>query len=97
MHVINENFKTASPKKLDELSLKNVFKMIQDNLSQKNKELRDLAMQILSHVYIRCVDEAATLVANCKNLRPVQIKEVKEALIKLDKSTKPGHQVKLFD
>ena len=44
MHVINENFKTASPKKLDELSLKNVFRMIQDNLSQKNKELRDLAM-----------------------------------------------------
>lgn len=32
MHVINENFKTGS-KKLDELSLRNVFRMIQDNLS----------------------------------------------------------------
>ena len=27
----------------------------------------------------------------------MQIKEIKEALTKLDKSTKPGHQVKLFD
>ena len=45
MHVINENFKAAGlTKKLEELSLRNVFRMIQDNLSQKNKELRDLAM-----------------------------------------------------
>lgn len=71
--------------------------MIQDNLSQKNKELRDLAMQILQHVYVRCTDDAATFVANCKNLRPVQIKEIKESLTKLDKSQKLGHQIKLFE
>ena len=96
MHVINENFKTGS-KKLEELSLRNVFRMIQDNLSQKNKELRDLAMQILQHVYVRCGDDISTLVSNCKNLRPVQIKEYTEALGKLDKSSKPVHQTKLFD
>ena len=54
-------------------------------------------MQILQHVYVRCADDAATFVANCKNLRPVQIKEIKESLAKLDKSQKPVHQVKLFD
>lgn len=70
MHVINETFKSGS-KKLDELNLRNVFKMIQDNLSQKNKELRELAMQILQHVYVRCGDDVSTFVANCKNLRPV--------------------------
>ena len=70
MHVINETFKSGT-KKLEELNLKNVFKMIQDNLSQKNKELRDLAMQILHHIYIRCADDIPTFVQNCKNLRPV--------------------------
>ena len=40
--VINEAFKTGTA--ADEINLKNVFRMIQDNLSQKNKELRDCAM-----------------------------------------------------
>ena len=45
MHVINETFNAAGQtKKLEELSLRNVFRMIQENLCQKNKELRDLAM-----------------------------------------------------
>ena len=65
--------------------------MIQDNLSQKNKELRDLAMQILQHIYHRCGDDTETFVANCKNLRPVQTKEIKEALGKLEKSVKMAH------
>jgi len=68
-HVINEAFKAEVS--LDDINLKNVFRMIQDNLSQKNKELRDLAMHILQHIYVRCGDEMATFIKNCKNLRPV--------------------------
>ena len=65
--------------------------MIQDNLSQKNKELRDLAMQILQHIFVRCGDDIETFVANCKNLRPVQTKEIKDSLGKLEKSVKIHH------
>jgi len=43
--VVNEAFKQQSA--CDEINLKNVFKIIQENLSQKNKELRDFATQIL--------------------------------------------------
>lgn len=46
---------------------------------------------------MRCGDDISTLVSNCKNLRPVQIKEYTEALGKLEKSSKPIHQAKLFD
>ena len=48
-------------------------------------------------MYVRCSDDISTLVSNCKNLRPVQIKEIKETLGKLEKSSKPVHQIKLFD
>ena len=95
MHVINEAFITGTA--TEEISLRNVFRMIQDNLSQKNKELRDLAMQILQHIYHRCGDDIETFVANCKNLRPVQTKEIKEALGKLEKSVKMAHQARLFE
>jgi len=33
----------------------------------------------------------ATYLANCKNLRPVQVKELKDVFAKLEKSTKPAH------
>ena len=95
MHVINEAFKMESEVS-NEINLKNVFRMIQDNLSQKNKELRDLAMHILQHVYQRCGDNVETFVANCKNLRPVQIKEINETLSKLEKSVRAAHQTMLF-
>ena len=37
-----------------------------------------------------------TFVANCKNLRPVQIKEIKETLGALEKSVRAIHQALLF-
>lgn len=37
------------------------------------------------------------MIANCKNLRPVQAKEIQAVLCKLEKSTKASHQTKLFD
>lgn len=54
-------------------------------------------MQILQHVYVRCGDDMNTYLAHCKNLRPVQVKEIKEGFMKLEKSSKPAHQVKLFE
>ena len=45
MLVISEALSTATA--LHDLNMKTVFRTIQENLSQKNKELRDLAMQIL--------------------------------------------------
>jgi hypothetical protein len=45
MLVISEALKTETA--LHDMNLRNVFRMIQDNLSQKNKELRDLALDIL--------------------------------------------------
>jgi len=78
--------------------MKMVFRTIQDSLSQKNKELRDLAMQILTQVYTRCADDVSTFLAHCQGLRPVQAKEIKEVLIKKEKiAPRNGHLVKLFD
>lgn len=54
-------------------------------------------MQILYHVYRCCGDDIGTFVANCKNLRPVQTKEIKESLSELEKSLRPAHQAKLFE
>jgi len=42
MLVISEALRTETA--LHDLNLRKVYRMIQDNLSQKNKELRDLAM-----------------------------------------------------
>ena len=53
-------------------------------------------MMILQHVYQRCGDNTETFVANCKNLRPVQIKEINESLGKLEKSVRAAHQAQLF-
>ena len=48
-------------------------------------------MQILQHVYSRCGDDTNCFISNCKNLRPVQQKEIKELLSKTEKSVRAAH------
>ena len=48
-------------------------------------------------MYTRCGDDMPAFLAACKNLRPVQAKEIQAELVKIEKSQKPQHQVKLFE
>lgn len=68
------------------MNLRQVFKSIQESITHHNKDLRESSYIILKNIFERCKDEPSALLANCKNLRPVQIKELTEELQKIEKS-----------
>ena len=55
-----------------------IFKTTHDLLDHKDKKIRDLAIQLISIVFENCEDDLETFCANCKGLRPVQLKDLKE-------------------
>lgn len=82
----------------DETNLKTVFKATAENLAHSNKELRDMATELLKEIYRLCEDDASAFTRNLKQLRPVQLKDIKDMLQELDKPDKdlvqlfPHHQ-----
>lgn len=74
-----------------------VFKNANDLLSNPNKDIRDSAFNIMVYVYKHCEDDLNTLISNLKNLRPVQLKEIKEQLSAVDKNYSSEYLVKLFE
>lgn len=60
MEVILETFKNQQFN--DESNLKTIFKVTTENLSHSNKELRDLATDLLKEVFKLCEDDEITIV-----------------------------------
>lgn len=69
----------------DEQSLKTLFKACSENLGHSNKELRDMTLEVIKNVYRLCDDDVNAFTRNLKNLRPIQLKEVKDALNEVEK------------
>ena len=69
MFVVDEAFKANTA--IEDMNLKTIFRRIQENLSHQNKEVRELSVSILQHVYKNCSDDVGTLLSHCKKLRPV--------------------------
>lgn len=56
-----------------------------------------MAFQLMVFVYQNCEDDVNTFTANCKNVRPVQMKEMRDQLSTVEKNTKGDYLIKLFD
>lgn len=76
--VVVEALKSSSL--IDEQALRTIFKATQENLGHSNKELRDISIELVKQIYRLCEDEIAVFTKNFKNLRPVQLKEIKDLL-----------------
>jgi hypothetical protein len=50
-----------------------------------NKEVRDLAIFIIQEIYKLISDDAFTLTKHLTNLRPIQLKEIKDTLTDIEK------------
>lgn len=74
----------------DENSLRSIFKGVQDLVGHTNKELKDVAIEILIEIYKLCQDDANAFIRNLKSLRPIQLKEVKDLLQEIEKSKVPN-------
>jgi hypothetical protein len=74
----------------DENSLRSIFKGVQDLVGHTNKELKDVAIEILIEIYKLCQDDASAFIRNLKSLRPIQLKEVKDLLQEIEKSKVPN-------
>lgn len=79
----------------DENSLRLIFKGIQDIVSHTNKELKDVAIEILIEIYKMSQDDSSAFIRNLKSLRPIQLKEVKDLLQEIEKN-KQGNLINLF-
>jgi hypothetical protein len=55
----------------EDINLKNIFKVTADNLSHSNKDLRDIATELLVEIYKLASDDANSFVRNLSQLRPV--------------------------
>ena len=88
MLAVIEAFKTKEQEVIQDMNLRQMFKSIQESITHHNKDLRESSYAILKNICERCKDEPSALLANCKNLRPVQIKELTEELQKIEKA--PG-------
>jgi hypothetical protein len=55
----------------DENSLRQIFKSAQDNVGHTNKDIRDIAIELLKEIYRICSDDANTFTKNLKSLRPI--------------------------
>lgn len=82
---------------IQDANLKMIFKYTHELLGHSAKEIRDLAIQLISIVYENCEDDLDTFCSNCKGLRPVQLKDLKEQLATLEKNSNAEYLVKLFD
>lgn len=82
---------------IQDINLKMVFKSTHSLLGHQNKEIREDALHIMFYVYENCEDDLNTFVSNLKNLRPVQIKELKDQLQSIEKNQESEYLIKLFD
>jgi hypothetical protein len=80
-----------------DVNLKLIFNATNDLLSNSNKDVREYAIQLVTFVYVNCEDDINTFCSNLKNLRPVQLKELKDSLANNKKENGNEYQVKLFD
>lgn len=94
LHVVNEAFKSNTA--VEEINMKVIFKALQDCFNHNTLPIREFSYQILQHIYRHCGDEAPRLISYCKNLRPVQVKELTDSLLKLQKNPKYSKNI-LFD
>ncbi len=74
----------------DENSLRSIFKGVQDLVGHTNKELKDVAIDILIEIYKLCQDDSSAFIRNLKSLRPIQLKEVKDLLQEIEKNKVPN-------
>lgn len=74
----------------DENSLRSIFKGVQDLVGHTNKELKDVAIEILIEIYKLCQDDSSAFIRNLKSLRPIQLKEVKDLLQEIEKNKAPN-------
>lgn len=74
----------------DENSLRSFFKGVQDLVGHNNKELKDVAIEILIEIYKLCNDDPSAFIRNLKSLRPIQLKEVKDLLQEIEKNKVPN-------
>ena len=74
----------------DEASLKAIFKASSDNVGHTNKEIRDLAIEIIKEIYKLCSDDTSAFIRSLKGLRPIQLKEVKDILQDIEKVKSSG-------
>ena len=80
---------------LQDANLRLMFKFTHDMLAHSSRELRDLAHALMAHIYENCEDELGAFCANVKSLRPVQQKELREALAEHTKK-EGDYLVRLF-
>lgn len=74
----------------DETSLRVIFKGVQELVGHTNKELKDVAIEVLIEVYKVSVDDSNAFIRNLKALRPIQLKEVKDLLQEIEKLQTPS-------
>ncbi len=70
----------------DEVSLRQVFKSVSDNVGHTNKEVKDTAIELIKEIYKLTSDDSSAYIRNLKQLRPIQLKEVKDLLSEVDKA-----------
>lgn len=74
----------------DENSLRSIFKGVQDLVGHTNKELKDVAIEILIEIYKMSQDDSSAFIRNLKSMRPIQLKEVKDLLQEIEKNKLPN-------
>jgi hypothetical protein len=55
----------------DENSLRQIFKGVQDLVGHTNKELKEVAIEILIQIFKVSVDDVSSFIRNLKALRPI--------------------------
>ena len=64
----------------DEATLRSIFKSMQDLVGHTNKEIKEVAIEIMIEIYKLSQDDASAFIRNLKSLRPIQLKEIKDML-----------------
>lgn len=59
-------------------------------MGHTNKELKDVAIEILIEIYKMSQDDPTAFIRNLKALRPIQLKEVKDLLQEIEKNKLPN-------
>jgi beta-glucosidase-like glycosyl hydrolase len=53
---------------------------MQDLVGHTNKEVKEVAIEIMIEIYKLSQDDASAFIRNLKSLRPIQLKEIKDML-----------------
>lgn len=65
---------------IEEAILRQIFKSMQDLVGHTNKEIKEVAIEIMIEIYKVCQDDSSAFIRNLKSLRPIQLKEIKDIL-----------------